>query len=100
VASLPLFVRHDSRALNRPLPLTTQSIRDVVWALAKRAGADELGLTPHRFRAWFATHMVAETGDLAATQDLLGHESADTTRIYTKVASQRLAEAHRRAFSG
>jgi site-specific recombinase XerD len=99
VAALPLFARHDSRARNRPLPLTTQSVRDVVWELAKRAGADELGLTPHRFRAWFATHMVAETGDLAATQDLLGHESADTTRIYTKVAAQRLAEAHRRAFS-
>jgi site-specific recombinase XerD len=43
--------------------------------------------------------MVAETGDLAATQDLLGHESADTTRVYTKVAAQRLAEAHRRAFA-
>lgn len=99
VASLPLFARHDSRARNRPLPLTTQSIRDVVWDLAQRTGAEELGLTPHRFRAWFATHMVAETGDLAATQDLLGHESADTTRVYTKVASQRLAEAHRRAFS-
>ena len=99
VASLPLFARHDSRARNRPLPLTTQSIRDVVWELAQRAGADELGLTPHRFRAWFATHMVAETGDLAATQDLLGHESADTTRVYTKVAAQRLAEAHRRAFA-
>jgi site-specific recombinase XerD len=98
-ASLPLFARHDSRARNRPLPLTTQSVRDVVWALARRAGADEIGLTPHRFRAWFATHMVAETGDLAATQDLLGHESADTTRVYTKVAAQRLAEAHRRAFS-
>jgi site-specific recombinase XerD len=98
VASLPLFARHDTRARNRPLPLTTQSIRDVVWELARRAGADELGLTPHRFRAWFATHMVAETGDLAATQDLLGHESADTTRVYTKVASQRLADAHRRAF--
>jgi site-specific recombinase XerD len=100
VASLPVFARHDSRARNRPLPLTTQSVRDVVWELARRAGADELGLTPHRFRAWFATHMVAETGDLAATQDLLGHESADTTRVYTKVAAQRLAEAHRRAFAG
>ena len=100
VASLPLFARHDARARNRPLPLTTQSVRDVVWELARRAGAEELGLTPHRFRAWFATHLVAETGDLAAVQDLLGHESADTTRIYTKVASQRLAEAHRRAFSG
>ena len=26
--------------------------------------------------------------------------SADTTRVYTKVAAQRLAEVHRRAFSG
>ena len=41
----------------------------------------------------------AETGDLAATQDLLGHESVDTTRIYTKVAAQRLADAHRQAFA-
>jgi site-specific recombinase XerD len=99
VAGLPVFARHDSRARGRPLPLNTQSVRDVVWSLARRAGADELGLTPHRFRAWFATHMVAQTGDLAATQDLLGHESADTTRVYTKVAAQRLAEAHRRAFA-
>ena len=58
-----------------------------------------MSLTPHRFRAWFATHLVAETGDLAAVQDLLGHESADTTRVYTKVAAQRLADVHRRAFS-
>ena len=60
--------------------------------------AEDLGITPHRFRAWFATHLVAETGDLAAVQDLLGHESADTTRVYTKVAAQRLADVHRRAF--
>lgn len=100
LAALPLFARHDRAAGGRPLPMTTQSVRDVVWALAQRAGADEMGLTPHRFRAWFATHLVAETGDLAAVQDLLGHESADTTRVYTKVAAQRLAEVHRRAFAG
>ncbi|HEV8633858.1 MAG TPA: tyrosine-type recombinase/integrase [Chloroflexota bacterium] len=99
LAALPVFARHDQAARGRPLPLTTQSVRDVVWDLARRAGASEMGITPHRFRAWFATRMVAETGDLAATQDLLGHESADTTRVYTKVAAQRLAEAHRRAFA-
>ena len=75
-------------------------MREIVWELARRAQLEELWTTPHRFRAWFATRMVAETGDLAATQDLLGHESADTTRVYTKVAAQRLAEAHRRAFAG
>jgi len=37
--------------------------------------------SPPPLRAWFATHLVAETGDLAAVQDLLGHESADTTAL-------------------
>ncbi|HEY3083553.1 MAG TPA: tyrosine-type recombinase/integrase [Chloroflexota bacterium] len=100
LAGLPLFARHDRAAKGRAQPLTPQSVRDVVWDLARRAGAAELGLTPHRFRAWFATHLVAETGDLAAVQDLLGHESADTTRVYTRVAAQRLAEVHRQAFGG
>jgi len=97
---LPVFARHDRGAGARVLPLTTQSVRDVVWKLAKRAGALDAGITPHRFRAWFATHLVAETGDLAAVQDLLGHESADTTRVYTKVAAQRLRDVHRQAFGG
>jgi site-specific recombinase XerD len=99
LANLPVFARHDRAAGRKVQPLTTQSVRDVVWDLAKAAGAAEMGITPHRFRAWFATHLVAETGDLAAVQDLLGHESADTTRVYTKVAAQRLADVHRRAFS-
>jgi site-specific recombinase XerD len=43
--------------------------------------------------------LVAETGDLAAAQDLLGHESANTTRVYTKVAAKRLKDVHRRAFA-
>jgi len=100
LANLPVFARHDRAAGRRPLPLTTQSVRKVVWELARSCEAGEAGITPHRFRAWFATHLVAETGDLAAVQDLLGHESADTTRVYTKVAAQRLADVHRRAFAG
>src|SRR5205814_4200692 len=92
MARLPLFARHDRAGDGRVLPLTTQTVRDVVWQLARRASAAEAGITPHRFRAWFATHLVAETGDLAAVQDLLGHESADTTRVYTKVAAQRLGD--------
>lgn len=96
--ALPIFARHDRAAGSRVSALSTDSVRDVIWRLAVAAGLQDAGLTPHRFRAWFATHLVAETGDLAAVQDLLGHESADTTRIYTKVAAQRLAEIHRRAF--
>jgi site-specific recombinase XerD len=96
--SAPLFARHDRGTGDKLLALTTKSVREIVWGLAQAARLEELGITPHRFRAWFATHLVAETGDLAAVQDLLGHESADTTRVYTKVAAQRLADVHRRAF--
>src|SRR5689334_14840532 len=64
----------------KTLALTTKSVREIVWELAREARLEDLGITPHRFRAWFATHLVAETGDVAA-QDLLGHESADTTRV-------------------
>ncbi len=53
---------------------------------------------PQRLRAWFATHLLDSEVNLAEVQDLLGHESANTTRIYTKVHPRRLQEAHRRAF--
>ncbi|HEY3107681.1 MAG TPA: tyrosine-type recombinase/integrase, partial [Chloroflexota bacterium] len=59
LANLPVFARHDRAAGRRPGPLTTQSVRKVVWELARSCQADEAGITPHRFRAWFATHLVA-----------------------------------------
>lgn len=99
IALQPVFTRHDRGALGQLLPLSTKSVREIVRQLGRFAQQEDAGVTPHRFRAWFATHMVEETGDLAATQDLLGHESADTTRVYTRVASQRLRERHRQAFA-
>lgn len=47
-------------------------------------------LHPHTLRHTFATQFLDATGDLAATQDLLGHSRAETTRIYTKTATNRL----------
>ncbi len=99
IALQPVFTRHDRGAGDRLLPLSTKSVRQIVRTLGIAAEQEDAGVTPHRFRAWFATHMVETTGDLAATQDLLGHESADTTRVYTRVAAQRLRELHRRAFA-
>jgi integrase/recombinase XerC len=98
LAGLPVFARHDRGAGTRVAPLSTKAVRQIVSDLARRAEVDGMAITPHRFRAWFATHLVAETGDLAAAQDLLGHESANTTRIYTKVANTQLRDVHRRAF--
>ena len=95
---LPLFARHDRRASNKVLPLTTDTVRLVFDALAREANI-EITMTPHSLRHAFATKVLEATGDLAVVQDMLGHSSPATTRIYAKVSSKRMREAHRTAFN-
>ena len=95
---LPLFARHDRRVSNKVLPLTTDSVRLVFNALAREANI-EIAMTPHSLRHAFATKVLEATGDLAVVQDMLGHSSPATTRIYAKVSSKRMREAHRSAFN-
>lgn len=64
------------------------------YQLQKVLGHD---LTMHQLRKWFATHAHrAAGGDLAVTQELLGHASPDTTRIYVDVDE----DAKRAAIAG
>lgn len=89
----PIFARHD-RLATGVTPLSTTSIRNVIDRLAQRAGVDPLTVTPHKFRHRFATLILSATGNLAATQDLMGHSSPTTTRIYTQLANSQLADLH------
>lgn len=95
----PVFARHDRGAGETPRPLSTKSVRQIVRQIADAAGQDDAALTPHGFRRWFASHVIEQTADLAAAQDLLGHESADTTRRYAQITQQRLRQIHERAFA-
>jgi len=94
---LPLFARHDRGAGKRILPLSTNTVRQVFAECLKLAGIEQ-PLTPHTLRHTFATIALETTGDLAVVQDLLGHASPATTRVYAKVSSRRLREAHQQIF--
>ena len=94
----PLFARHDrGSSVERPKALSSRSVRQLVLALVERAELDS-NITPHKFRHWVATRLLAETGDLAATQDLLGHASPTTTRIYAQVSEKAKQTLHRQVF--
>lgn len=96
LASLPLFARHDRGAGSKVLPISTNTVRTAMEDLCHAAGLDE-AITPHLLRHRFATGVLSATHDLAATQDLMGHSSPTTTRIYAKLTDEDKLEAHRQA---
>lgn len=46
-------------------------------------------VTPHQLRHRFATRAYAQSGDLYAVQDLLGHAKPETTEIYAQMPTGR-----------
>lgn len=74
--------------------LTDKSVDGLVKKYVKLAGIEK-NITPHKLRHSCATMILEETGDLALTQDILGHSSPNTTRIYAHVNNEKKREAMR-----
>ncbi len=70
-------------------PLSRVYIFRMVKELARRAGIRK-NISPHTFRHSFATHLMEGGADLRAIQQMLGHESIQTTEIYTHLDREYL----------
>jgi len=70
-------------------PLSRVYIFQMVKDLARKAGIQK-NISPHTFRHSFATHLMEGGADLRAIQQMLGHESIQTTEIYTHLDKEYL----------
>jgi integrase/recombinase XerC len=76
--------------------LSARMAQDLMQRLRGRLGLPS-SATPHALRHAFATHLLANGGDLRAIQDLLGHESLSTTQTYASVEAKKMVQLYRRA---
>lgn len=70
--------------------LTRDAFFKNIKELAVKAGIAPGRVTPHVLRHSFATHLLNHDVDLRSVQKLLGHESINTTEIYTHILSDKL----------
>jgi site-specific recombinase XerD len=98
LARLPVFCGHGNRSGHTPSPLTTRHVARTIVKLTKKAGISEAGVTPHYFRHVFATRALERTENLALVQDMLGHASPATTRIYAKTDEKQRREGFSRVW--
>ena len=71
--------------------LTREMVFTIIKKHAKLANIKK-SISPHTFRHSFATHLVEGGADLRAVQEMLGHESIQTTEIYTHLDKEFLRD--------
>ena len=86
----PLFLSR------RGKPMSARDAQGLMQRLRGALGLPERA-TPHAFRHSFASHLLANGGDLRAVQELLGHASLSTTQTYTEIDTKQLLAVYNAA---
>lgn len=76
---------------HRGQPIAATSIQRAFRAACRRAGVTK-PVTPRSLRHAFATHLLESGTNLRVVQSLLGHQSLNTTAVYTHLAKTWLAD--------
>lgn len=77
----------------RNTPLAVRTIQVIIKTLAHRAGITRINVSPHTLRHTFAiNYLKTNPTNIVELANLLGHESLDTTAIYTHPSLEDLAE--------
>ncbi len=73
--------------------ISVDAVQVMVHKTLLRAGLDASHISPHKLRHTAATLMLQNGVDVRTLQELLGHESLNTTQIYTHIANAELKKA-------
>lgn len=76
--------------------ITERAIRKILNKIIEKAALD-IHISPHMLRHTFATDMLNNGADLVSVKELLGHESLNTTSIYTHVSQEQIKKVYEMA---
>lgn len=63
-------------------PLHGRTVNRTLGAMLRKAGLEDQGITPHKLRHTFATHLIRHGVDVRTVQELLGHADIQATAKY------------------